>query len=147
NSDRRASASVKQYAKNNPHSMGKWSRDSRTHVAHMTHGDFYANEKSATITDQKAGKGRIEFVGEDGSITVLKASNPLQPGDVVDSTMMSCNALRQYLQAQVADAKKNGILLSLHLKATMMKVSDPIIVGHAMTVYFADLFDKYGQVF
>jgi isocitrate dehydrogenase len=147
NSDRRASTSVKQYAKNNPHSMGKWTKDSRTHVAHMTHGDFYANEKSATITDQTAGNGRIEFVGADGSITVLKASHPMQKGDVVDATMMSRSALRQYLQEQVADAKKSGILLSLHLKATMMKVSDPIIFGHAVTIYFADLFEKYGQVF
>src|SRR5438445_4914768 len=147
NSDRRASASVKQYAKNNPHSMGKWSPDSQTHVAHMTQGDFYANEKSAAITEQTAGNGRIEFVGEDGSTAVLKASNPLQKGDVIDATMMSRNALRQYLQEQVADAQKSGILLSLHLKATMMKVSDPIIVGHAVTVYFADLFKKYGQVF
>jgi isocitrate dehydrogenase len=127
--------------------MGKWTTDSQTHVAHMTHGDFYANEKSATITDQTAGNGRIAFVGEDGSTTVLKASNPLQKGDVVDATMMSRSALRQFLQEQVADAKKSGILLSLHLKATMMKVSDPIIFGHAMTVYFADLFKKYGQVF
>jgi isocitrate dehydrogenase len=147
NSDRRASASVKQYAKNNPHSMGKWTKDSRTHVAHMTHGDFYANEKSATITDQTAGNARIEFVGVDGSHTVLKASHPVHKGDVVDTTMMSRSALRQYLQEQVADAKKSGILLSLHLKSTMMKVSDPIIFGHAMTVYFADLFEKYGQVF
>jgi isocitrate dehydrogenase len=147
NSDRRASASVKQYAKNNPHSMGKWTPESRTHVAHMTHDDFYANEKSSTITEQTTGNGRIEFVGADGQTTVLKASNPLQKGDVVDATMMSCSALRQYLQEQIADAKQSGILLSLHLKATMMKVSDPIIVGHAVTVYFADLFDKYGQVF
>jgi len=147
NSDRRASTSVKQYAKNNPHSMGKWTKDSRTHVAHMTHGDFYANEKSTTSTDQTAGNGRIEFVGADGNSTVLKAGHPLHKGDVVDTTMMSCSALRQYLQEQVADAKQSGILLSLHLKATMMKVSDPIIVGHAVTVYFADLFKKYGQVF
>jgi isocitrate dehydrogenase len=147
NSDRRASASVKQYAKNTPHSMGKWTTDSQTHVAHMPHGDFYANEKSATITDQTAGNGRIEFVSEDGSTTVLKASNPLHKADVVDATMMSRSALRQFLQEQVKNKKKSGILLSLHLKATMMKVSDPIIFGHAMTVYFADLFEKYGQVF
>ena len=147
NSDRRASASVKQYAKNNPHSMGKWSKDSQTHVAHMTRGDFFSNEKSATITDQAAGNGRIEFVSADGSITVLTANRPLQKGDVVDATMMSCSALRQFLQEQIADAKKSGILLSLHLKATMMKVSDPIIFGHAVTVYFADLFAKYGTVF
>ena len=147
NSDRRASASVKQYAKNNPHSMGKWTKDSQTHVAHMTSGDFYSKEKSAPITAQSAGTGRIEFVSEDGSITVLKASNPLQKGDVVDATMMSRSALRQFLQEQIADAKQRGILLSLHLKATMMKVSDPVIFGHAVTVYFADLFEKYGQVF
>jgi isocitrate dehydrogenase len=147
NSDRRASASVKQYAKNNPHSMGKWTKDSQTHVAHMTSGDFFSNEKSATITDQMAGNGRIEFVSEGGSITVLKAGNPLQKGDVVDATMMSRSALRQFLQEQIADAKKRDILLSLHLKATMMKVSDPIIFGHAVTVYFADLFEKYAQVF
>src|SRR5262249_29276987 len=147
NSDRRASASVKQYAKNNPHSMGKWTKDSQTHVAHMTHDDFFSNHTSAPITRQTAGNGRIEFVSADGKITVLKASNPLQEGDVVDATMMSRSALRQFLQEQVADAKQRGILLSLHLKATMMKVSDPIIFGHAVTVYFADLFDKYGQVF
>lgn len=147
NSDRRASGSVKQYAKNNPHSMGKWTQDSRTHVAHMTHGDFFANEKSATITAQTAGDGRIEFVGEDGSITVLKARNPLQVGDVVDTTMMSCHALREFLREQVTDAKNTGILLSLHLKATMMKVSDPIIFGHAVSVYFADVFEKYARVF
>src|SRR6059058_1153327 len=103
NSDRRASASVKQYAKNNPHSMGKWTKDSQTHVAHMTSGDFFSNEKSATITDQMAGNGRIEFVSQGGSITVLKASHPLQEGDVVDATMMSRSALRQFLQEQIAD--------------------------------------------
>jgi len=139
NSDRRASASVKQYAKNNPHSMGRWTKDSQTHVAHMTSGDFFSNEKSATITDQTAGNGRIEFVSEGGSITVLKADNPLQKGDVVDATMMSRSALRQFLQEQIADAKQRDILLSLHLKATMMKVSDPIIFGHAVTIYFADM--------
>jgi isocitrate dehydrogenase len=147
NSDRRASASVKQYAKNNPHSMGQWTQDSQTHIAHMTGGDFYANEKSATITEQTAGDGRIEFVGEDGSVTVLKAHHGLQPGDVVDATMMSRTALRQFFQEQIADAKKSGILLSLHLKATMMKVSDPVIFGHAVTIYLADLFEKYGNVF
>lgn len=147
NSDRRASASVKQYAKNNPHSMGKWSKDSQTHVAHMTGGDFYANEKSATLTAQNAGNGRIEFVADNGSVTVLKANHAMQAGDIIDTTMMSCQALRQYLQEQVADAKKRNILLSLHLKATMMKVSDPIIFGHAVKVYLADLFDKYGAVF
>jgi len=127
--------------------MGQWTKDSQTHVAHMTSGDFFSNEKSATITDQTAGNGRIEFVSEGGSITVLKASNPLQKDDIVDATMMSRSALRQFLQEQIADAKQRDILLSLHLKATMMKVSDPIIFGHAVTVYFADLFEKYGKVF
>lgn len=147
NSDRRASASVKQYAKNNPHSMGKWSKDSKTHIAHMSSGDFYANEKSVTLTEASAGNGRIEFVGANGNVTVLKATHAMQAGDVIDATMMSRLALRQFFQEQVADAKKTGILLSLHLKATMMKVSDPIIFGHAVTVYFADLFDKYGNLF
>lgn len=146
NSDRRASASVKQYAKHNPHKMGKWAKDSQTHVAHMTSGDFFGNEKSATITEQSAGKGRIEFVGEGGSVTVLKENVTLQKGDVVDATVMSCSALRQFLKEQIADAKKKGILLSLHMKATMMKVSDPIIFGHAVTVYFEDVFNKYGKV-
>ena len=147
NSDRRASASVKQYAKNNPHSMGKWSKDSQTHVAHMSSGDFYANEKSVTLTAPMAGDGRIEFVAADGSIMVLKGHHAMQAGDVIDATMMSCGALRQFLREQVIDAKNRGILLSLHLKATMMKVSDPIIFGHTVTVLLGDVFEKYEQVF
>ena len=147
NSDRRASASVKQYAKNNPHKMGKWAKDSKTHVAHMTAGDFFGNEKSATITAQTAGKGRIEFAAADGSVKVLKDKLTLNAGDVIDASVMSCQALRKFLQEQVADAKQSGILLSLHLKATMMKVSDPIMFGHAVTVYFDDVFKKHEKTF
>lgn len=147
NSDRRASASVKQYAKKNPHKMGKWTKDSRTHVVHMTAGDFFGNEKSATITEQTTGKGRIEFVAQDGSVKVLKEKMKLEKGDVLDASVMSCRALRQFLKDQVADAKQSGILLSLHLKATMMKVSDPIMFGHAVTVYFEDVFKKHEKVF
>jgi isocitrate dehydrogenase len=147
NSDRRASSSVKQYAQKNPHRMGKWTKDSRTHVAHMTSGDFFGNERSATITEQSAGKGRIEFVAKDGSVKVLKDNLTFDKGDVVDTTKMSVSALRQFFKDQIADAKKNGILLSLHLKATMMKVSDPIMFGHAVTVYFEDVFTKHAKVF
>ncbi len=147
NSDRRASASVKQYAQNNPHRMGAWAKDSTTHVAHMTDGDFFANEKSATITAQTAGKGRIEFVGENGSLTVLKDNLTLDNGDVVDTTKMSAGALRQFFKEQIEDAKQSGILLSLHMKATMMKVSDPIIFGHCVSVYFEDVFQKHATVF
>lgn len=147
NSDRRASASVKQYAKNNPHKMGKWTKDSRSHVAYMKNGDFFGNEKSVTITEQNAGKGKIEFVPEGGKVTVLKENLPLNTGDVVDASVMSCRALREFFKEQVADAKKSGILLSLHLKATMMKVSDPIMFGHAVTVYFEEVFQKHGKTF
>jgi isocitrate dehydrogenase len=147
NSDRRASSSVKQYAKKNPHKMGKWTKDSKTHVAHMTAGDFFGNEKSATISEQTAGKGKIEFVADGGNVSVLKEKFTLNKGDVVDATVMSCRALRQFLKEQIADAKQSGILLSLHLKATMMKVSDPIMFGHAVTVYFEDVFKKHGKTF
>ena len=147
NSDRRASSSVKQYAKKNPHKMGKWTKDSKTHVAHMTAGDFFGNEKSATITEQTAGKGKIEFVAEGGKVTVLKEKLTLNKGDVVDATVMSCRTLRQFLKEQIANAKRSGILLSLHLKATMMKVSDPIMFGHAVTVFFEDVFKKHDQTF
>ena len=147
NSDRRASTSVKQYAQNNPHKMGAWGKDSRTHVAHMSGGDFFANEKSTTITENTAGKGRIEFVGADGSTTVLKDSVTLDKGDVVDATKMSAGTLRQFFKEQIEDAKQSGILLSLHMKATMMKVSDPIIFGHCVSVYFEDVFKKHEKVF
>jgi len=146
NSDRRASASVKQYARNNPHKMGAWARDSQTRVAHMSGGDFRANEVSATITAQTAGTGRIEFVAEDGNAQPLKAKLALKEGDVVDATMMSRLALREFLQEQIRNTTSQGTLLSLHMKATMMKVSDPIIFGHAVTVYFEDVFKKHGEV-
>ena len=148
NSDRRASSSVKQYAQKNPHRMGKWANDSKTHVAHMSNGDFFGNEKSATITDQSAGKGRIEFVGADGSTKVLKDGVTFDKGDVVDATKMSVAALRKFFAEQVVDAKKDpDVLFSLHMKATMMKVSDPIIFGHCVTVFFDDVFKKHGKTF
>ena len=147
NSDRRAAVSVKNYAKSNPHKMGKWSKDSKTNVAHMKGGDFYSNEKSAVITEQSAGNGRIEFVAEDGSVTVLKEKMALDAGDIVDATKMSRNALREFIRQSIAEAKDQGVLLSLHLKATMMKVSDPIIFGHGVTVYFADVFEKHADTF
>jgi len=147
NSDRRAATSVKNYAKSNPHKMGKWSQDSKTNVACMKGGDFSANEKSATITEQSAGNGKIEFVDVDGKTTVLKEKIALEKGDVFDATMMSRSALRQFIKKQIAEAKNQGVLLSLHMKATMMKVSDPIIFGHGVTVYFADVFEKHGKVF
>lgn len=147
NSDRRASASVKQYAKKNPHKMGKWAKDSKTHVAHMTAGDFFGNEKSVTISEKAAGKGKIEFVADDGSVTVVKDKLTLNKGDVLDASKMSCQALRQFFKEQVADAKQKGILWSLHLKATMMKVSDPIMFGHAVKAFFEDVFNKHEKTF
>ncbi|MGD9751750.1 MAG: NADP-dependent isocitrate dehydrogenase, partial [Acidimicrobiia bacterium] len=124
NSDRRAPASVKQYAKKHPHSMGAWSKDSKTHVSHMGSGDFFSNEKSVTIA--KDGSLRIQLVNDAGT-TVLRESVPVLAGEIVDGTFMSAKALRSFLAEQVADAKAKGVLFSLHLKATMMKVSDPII--------------------
>ena len=147
NSDRRASTSVKQYARQHPHKMGQWTNDSKTHVAHMSDGDFFANERSTTITERTAGTGRIEFVGADGSTTILKEKLPLDVGDVVDATKMSASALRQFFKEQIEDAKKSGVLLSLHMKATMMKVSDPIIFGHGVSVYFDDVFQKHAKTF
>ena len=148
NSDRRASSSVKQYAQNNPHKMGKWAKDSKTHVASMSGGDFFENEKSATITDQTAGAGKIEYVGKDGSTKVLTDKVKFDKGDVVDATKMSAKALRQFFKDQVEDAKKDkGVLFSLHMKATMMKVSDPIIFGHCVEVYFDDVFKKHAKTF
>ncbi|MEM7410893.1 MAG: NADP-dependent isocitrate dehydrogenase [Myxococcota bacterium] len=144
NSDRRAPASVKSYARKHPHSMGAWSADSRTHVAHMSGGDFRSNERSTTIA--KAGNLRIEHVATDGTTTVLKDAVPVQAGEVVDSTFMSARALREFLEAQVEDAKQQGILFSLHMKATMMKVSDPIIFGHCVEVFYADVFEKHGAL-
>jgi isocitrate dehydrogenase len=145
NSDRRAPLSVKQYARKHPHKMGAWTADSKTHVANMTRGDFRSNEKSTTITE--ATDARIEFVGQDGKTTVLKAKTPLKVGEVIDATFMSRRALREFLEAQIEDAKKQGVLFSIHLKATMMKVSDPKIFGHAVSVFFKEVFDKHGAVF
>ncbi|MBI4949661.1 MAG: NADP-dependent isocitrate dehydrogenase, partial [Deltaproteobacteria bacterium] len=141
NSDRRAAVSVKNYAKKNPHKMGAWSADSKTHVSHMDSGDFYGSEKSVTVAE--AGSARIEFVGEDGKTTVLKEKTALKAGEVMDATVMSRRALRKFFDEQIDDARKKGVLFSLHLKGTMMKVSDPIMFGHAVTVFFRDVFDKH----
>lgn len=145
NSDRRAPKAVKEYARKNPHRMGAWSADSKTHVASMSGGDFFSNEKSATLSEAQAGDARIEFVGADGAVTELKGATPLQPGEVVDATFMSAKALSAFLAEQVRDAKDRGILFSLHLKATMMKVSDPVLFGHAVAVFLKDLFDKHAD--
>src|SRR3989454_2730040 len=145
NSDRRAPLSVKQHAKKHPHKMGAWTGDSKTHVVHMNGGDFYSNEKSVTLTE--ATDARIEFVGQDGKTTVLKPKLSLQAGEIIDATYMSRRALREFLEAQIEDAKKQGVLFSIHLKATMMKVSDPKIFGHAVSVFFKDVFDKHAAVF
>ena len=147
NSDRRAAVSVKNYAKSNPHKMGKWSKDSKTNVAHMNGGDFFSNEKSAVISDQAAGKGKIEFMGSDGKTTLLKDNIAMGAGDLVDATKMSRTALRSFFKDSIAEAKKQGVLLSLHMKATMMKVSDPIIFGHGVTVFFEDVFTKHEKIF
>lgn len=141
NSDRRAAASVKNFARQHPHKMGAWSVDSRTHVAHMNAKDFYGSEKSVTVAD--AGTFKIEFVGQDGKVTVLRDAAPVKAGEVLDACALSKRALREFYEAQMQDAKKQGALLSLHLKATMMKVSDPIMFGHAVTVYFKDVFEKH----
>ncbi|MGQ0433069.1 MAG: NADP-dependent isocitrate dehydrogenase [Microthrixaceae bacterium] len=144
NSDRRAPASVKHYARTHPHSMGTWSPSSLTHVATMSSGDFRANETSATIAE--AGTLRIELVGTDGTTTVLKEATPVLEGEVVDATVMRKDALVAFLAEQIADAKAKGVLFSVHLKATMMKVSDPIIFGHAVRAFFPDLFTTHGAV-
>ncbi|MGR3811148.1 NADP-dependent isocitrate dehydrogenase [Jiulongibacter sp. NS-SX5] len=145
NSDRRAPKAVKNYAKANPHSMGAWSKDSKTHVATMGMNDFASNEKSVTVTE--ATDVRIEHVDTNGNVTVLKESTPLQAGEIIDATKMSKGALVSFLEEEIADAKEQGVLFSLHMKATMMKVSDPIIFGHAVRAYFKDLFEKHGATF
>src|SRR5262249_31414191 len=141
NSDRRAAGAVKQYARNNPHRMGAWSADSKSHVAHMSGGDFYGSEVSTTVATPT--NARIELVGTDGTVTVLKAKTPLQAGEIIDAATMSRKALRAFLAEQIEAAKQDGVLFSLHLKATMMKVSDPIVFGHAVSEFFADVFNKY----
>ncbi len=145
NSDRRAPKAVKNYAKANPHSMGTWSADSKTEVAHMNEGDFYGSEKSVTV--EEASQFRIEFVAEDGAVTELKGLAPLKAGEVIDSSVMSLSALKAFVAKAKEEAKAAGVLLSAHLKATMMKVSDPIIFGAIVEVYFADVFAKYGSLF
>ena len=144
NSDRRAPKAVKEYARNNPHSMGAWSADSKTRIASMGENDFRCNEKSVTV--ENATDVRIELVGTDGSTTVLKESTPLLAGEVIDATAIRKDALVSFLEDQVAAAKAEGTLFSLHMKATMMKVSDPIIFGHGVRAYFKDLIEKHGDV-
>ncbi len=144
NSDRRAPKPVKQYAKKNPHSMGAWSPDSKTHVATMSSGDFRSNEKSVTIS--KAGDVKIELIDKAGNSTVLKEKTTLLEGEVIDASVMSKNALITFLKEQIADAKEKDVLFSLHMKATMMKVSDPIIFGHVVEVFFAGVFDKHKAI-
>ncbi len=141
NSDRRAPASVKHYAQTHPHSMGAWSPDSKTSVAHMTADDFRSNEQSVTIAEPTTLK--VELVAADGSVTVVKESIPVLAGEVVDATVMSARALNEFLAAQIEVAREQGVLFSIHLKATMMKVSDPIMFGHAVKTYFADVFTTY----
>ena len=144
NSDRRVAAPVKAFAKANPHSMGAWNCDSKSHVAHMTDGDFYSSEQSVVMDAEDDVK--IVLKTADGE-TVLKQSTPLQAGEVIDSSRMSVKALRAFFAEQIREAKQQGVLFSLHLKATMMKVSDPIMFGHAVKVFFADVFDKHADTF
>src|SRR5215510_13851732 len=144
NSDRRAPNCVKQYTRRNPHLMGAWSRDSRSHVASMTSGDFRSNEHSTTIAED--GHVRIELTGVNGDVTVLKAGIPVLAGEVIDAAVMSVGALTAFLEKEVEDARRQGVLFSIHLKATMMKVSDPIIFGHAVKVFFKDVFSKHGAL-
>lgn len=145
NSDRRAPASVKSYAQKNPHSMGAWSKDSKSHVANMESGDFFGSERSTTLA--AATTAKIEHRDGAGSVTVLKAGIGLLAGEIIDASVMNRNALRAFLAKQIDDAKSQGVLFSLHLKATMMKVSDPIIFGHAVTVFYEEVFNKHAAVF
>lgn len=145
NSDRRSAKAVKEYAKKHPHKMGAWASDSKTHVSWMESGDFYENEKS--ITMPKAGNVKIEFVDQAGKVTVLKEKLALQAGEIFDGTFLSAKALRKFIEEQIEDAKAKGILFSVHLKATMMKISDPIMFGHFVSVYFKDVFEKHAATF
>ena len=144
NSDRRVAAPVKEYARRNPHSMGAWSPASKTRVAAMSHGDFYGTEQSHVMTE--AGSVRIQLVQTDGTVRVLKESLSLQAGEVIDASCLSVRILRAWIAQQIAEAKQQDLLLSLHLKATMMKVSDPILFGHVVSVYFADVFSRHAEV-
>ena len=145
NSDRRVAPPVKAYAQKNPHRMGIWSKASRTHVAHMSNGDFYGSEQSATIGD-KPTSVKIEFHPKNGSSRILKDSIALEAGEVIDASFMSAEALTNFLEDEIEDAKNSDILFSIHLKATMMKVSDPIMFGHCIKVFFKDVFDKHGDI-
>lgn len=145
NSDRRAPASVKQYARKNPHSMGAWSTESKSHVSHMEQGDFYGSELSTTLATDDVLK--IELVAKDGSSIVLKPSLPVLSGEVVDASALSKKELQAFYAKEIADAKQKGVLFSLHLKATMMKVSDPIMFGYAVTVFYKTVFEKYADLF
>jgi isocitrate dehydrogenase len=145
NSDRRSARAVKEYAKKHPHKMGAWSADSKTHVSHMNNGDFYHSEKSVTI--KKAGNVRIEFVDQAGKVTVLKEKLPLLEGEILDGTFMNIRALRGFIGEQIEDAKAKGVLFSVHLKATMMKISDPIMFGHFVSVFYKDVFEKHAATF
>ena len=145
NSDRRVAAAVKAFAKANPHSMGAWSSDSKSHVAHMEDGDFYSSEKSVVVN--QAGDLRIEHVATDGTVSVLRAAVTVLEHELIDGSVMSCAALREFFARETDAAKSEGVLLSLHLKATMMKVSDPIMFGHAVKVYYQDVFAKHADLF
>lgn len=145
NSDRRAAVPVKEYAFKFPHSMGKWATDSKTHVASMQDGDFFSHEKSVTLPE--ACEARIELLAEDGSVTILKEKLPLQQGEVLDASFMSCDMLQEFFEREIADAREKDVLFSLHLKATMMKVSDPIMFGHCVKAYFKEVFQKHAETF
>jgi isocitrate dehydrogenase len=142
NSDRRAAGAVKQYARNNPHRMGAWTKDSKTRVAHMSGGDFYGSEVATTIAAPT--NARIELVESDGKVTVLRAKTPLQTGEIIDASVMSRKALRAFFAQEIDAAKQDGVLFSLHVKTTMMKISDPIIFGHCVSEFFANVFAKHG---
>jgi len=145
NSDRRSPLSVKAFSKKHPHKLGAWTKESKAHVSHMTQGDFYGNENSMTV--EKPLDYRIEFVDAAGKATVLKKKAPLLAGEIIDTTKMSAKALRAFIDEQIDDAKAKGVLFSVHLKATMMKVSDPVMFGHVVTVYFKDVFEKHAAAF
>ncbi|HBK84373.1 MAG TPA: NADP-dependent isocitrate dehydrogenase, partial [Flavobacterium sp.] len=145
NSDRRAPKAVKNYAKAHPHSMGTWTTASKSHVSHMLNGDFYGTEQSLTL--KNSGSYSIKFEATDGSTQTLKSNAPLQAGEIIDTAVMSMTSLKKFIAEQVADAKIKNVLFSVHLKATMMKVSDPLIFGAFVEVYFASVFEKYSEVF
>ena len=145
NSDRRAPKAVKNYAKKHPHSMGEWKSSSKSHVASMSNGDFYGSEQSITL--EKATNFRIEFIDNSNNRTVLKSAAPLLEGEVIDTAVLSSKALNAFIEEAIEDAKKQDVLFSLHMKATMMKVSDPIIFGYVVKAYYKEVFEKYAELF